>query len=396
MTARLTARGWTVVVCTLLCWALGLWAAYPAIIGLAAALSAALLVAVATVAVPTPVRVSRTVQPARVARYDECRATIRVENTARRWRVSLSGTDRVDGAPVVFDFPPLSAGEHATTTVRIPTERRGLIEFGPLTLDRRSFADLIRVRRAYGEAASVLVEPRVLDVIAVPPGMRRGHAGAEERIAHGGTDLVGMREYVPGDDLRRLHWATSARRGQLMVREDADPAQPFLTVLLDDRAGSYREGGLDEAVDLAASLLDAAAVARSPARLVTVSGALDLELPVEPGRVDAARVAPTALAALATLIPHASSERPRLQVSSPDVVAVVSGADADAAALVLTAAAAPAGVVAVVDPAPERLLSASGAVLVLRGPRAEELAHGWRAGVAGAGTAGVGTAGAGR
>lgn len=382
MTVRLTTRGWATVVCAVLCGVLGVWAAYPAIVGLALALTAALLVAAVTVAVPSPVRVSRTVHPARVARYDDCHATIRVENTSRRWRVALSGTDRVDGMPVVFDFPPLGAGEHATTDVRIPTEHRGLIEFGPLTLDRRSFGDLIRVRRLHGGAAGVLVEPRVLDVIGVPPGMRRGHAGADERIAHGGTDLVGLREYVPGDDLRRLHWATSARRGQLMVREDADPSQPFLTVLLDDRAASYGEGGLDEAADLAASLLDAAAAGRSPARLVTVSGALDLDLPVEPGRAESARIAPNALAALATLAAHDSPSRLRMQVSSPDVVAVVSGSDAVAAELVLTAAAAPVGVVAVVDPAPERLVSTSGGVLVLRGPRAEELAHGWRAAVA--------------
>lgn len=384
MTTRLTARGWTTTVCAAICWVLGLWAAYPAIVGIAVALTAALLVAVLTVAVPTPVDVTRTVQPTRVARYDECRATITVRNTARRWRVSLSGTDRIDGAPVVFDFPPLAAGESATTTVRIPTERRGLIVFGPLTLDRRSFGDLIRVRRSQGGSASVLVEPRVLDVIGVPPGMRRGHAGAEERIAHGGTDLVGLREYVPGDDLRRLHWATSARRGQLMVREDADPAQPYLTVLLDDRADSYGEGGLDEAVDLVASLLDAAAVGRSPARLVAASGAFELELPVEPGRIDGARVDPRALVALATLDAHRSSARLRMRVSSPDVVAIVSGSDAAAAELVLAAAAAPVGVVAVVDPSPERLVSTTGGVLVLRGPRAEELAHGWRSAVAGA------------
>ena len=383
MTARLTARGWATAVCAAVCGVAGVWTAYPALIGLAAALTAALLVAVTSVVVPTPVRVSRTVQPARVTRYDECQATIRVENTARRWRVSLSGTDRVDGAPVLFDFPPLRAGEQATTTVRIPTEHRGLIVFGPLTLDRRSFADLIRVRRPYGESASVLVEPRVLDVVGVPPGMRRGHAGADERIAHGGTDLVGLREYVPGDDLRRLHWATSARRGQLMVREDADPSQPFLTVLFDDRADSYGDGGLDEAVDFAASLLDAAAVGGSPARLVTLSGALDLELPAEPGRAEGARIDPGALAALATLQPHRSTARLRTQVSSPDVVAVVSGSDAAAADLVLTASAAPVGVVAMVDPSPERLMSASGGVLVLRGPRAEELAHGWRSAVAG-------------
>jgi uncharacterized protein (DUF58 family) len=366
MTARLTTRGWATIGGAAVCWVGGLWTAYPAIVGLAVALTVTLLVAVASISIPAPVRVSRTVEPARVARFDECLATIRVENASRRLPVTLSGTDQIDGAPVVFDFPRLRAGESATTTVRIPTDRRGLIAFGPLTLDRRSFADLMRVRRPHGKAASVLVEPRLLDMIGLPPGLRRSHAGTDERIAHGGTDLVGLREYVPGDDLRRLHWATSARRGQLMVREDADPAMPFLTVLLDDRAEAYRDGGLDEAVDVAASLLDAAAITRSPARLVTMSGAL---------------VAPHALAALAVLVPHPGYDRQRAHLSSPDVVAIVSGAQAALPDLILTAATAPAGIVALVDPAPRRLVSASGDVLVLRGPRADELAHGWRSAV---------------
>jgi len=217
-----------------------------------------------------------------------------------------------------------------------------------------------------------------MDAAGLPAGLRRSHVGAEERIAHGGTDLVGLREYVPGDDLRRLHWATSARRGALMVREDADPATPLLTVLLDDRAGSYPSGGFDEAVDLAASLLDAAAAASAPARVLTFSGDLDLDIPVPVSRAGGGSLEPRVRARLAMLDPHDTSTLARPYVSSPDVVAVVSGASAVLPELLLTAASAPVGVVALVDEAPEKLVSASGGVLVLRGPRAEELVHGWR------------------
>lgn len=382
MSIRPTARGWAVLATAVSAWIGGVWTGYPAVVGLAAALTVAGVAAVVSVIVPVPVTVERSVHPARVARFEPCHATIRVANTARRWPVTLSGTDRVEGVPVLFDFPPLPAGERAETTVRISTERRGLITFGPLTLDRRSFADLLRVRRPQGQAAAVLVEPRLLDAAGVPAGLRRSHVGAEERIAHGGTDLVGLREYLPGDDLRRLHWATSARRGTLMVREDADPATPYLTVLLDDRAASYETGGFDEAVDLAASLLDAAARGRATARLMTVSGALDLELTVAPGQRDTGRISPEALVTLATIVPSTAEAPVHAAVSSPDVVAVVSGAAAAQSDLLLTAAAAPVGVVAFVDPAPVRLISTSGDVVVLRGPRAEDLVGAWRTAIA--------------
>src|SRR5690606_25094747 len=154
--------------------------------------------------------------------------------------------------------------------------RRGEIAFGPLTLHRYALADLAEVRQTYGERTTVLVEPRILDALSLPAGTRRGHIGADERIAHGGTDLTGLREYLPGDDLRRLHWATSARRGSLMVREDADPSAPHLSVLLDDRTDSYDGDGFEEAVDVAASLLATAAESRSPSRIVTFSGSVDV------------------------------------------------------------------------------------------------------------------------
>ena len=101
-----------------------------------------------------------------------------------------------------------------------------------------------------------------------------------ESLELGGTDLVGLHEYTVGDDLRRLHWATSARTGTLMVREDADPAQPHVCVLLDDRQQSYAHpDDFEEAVELAAALCRVAVEAGDPLRLRTSSGRHDLTVP---------------------------------------------------------------------------------------------------------------------
>ena len=413
MTFTPTIRGWvTLAVCGAALVA-GVWTRYPSLIGFGVALLAALIAAVASVLVPVPVQISRTVSPARVARLGECTATIEVTNTAPRWSVAVSGVDRVGEDTIAFSLPRLRPGQSASTEVPIPTTRRGTIRFGPLVLYRQSFADLLRLRREYGQSATVLVEPRVLDAGGLPPGARRGHIGAEERIAHGGTDLVGLREYIPGDDLRRLHWATSARRGTLMVREDADPASPHLTVLLDDRDSSYpassavdRENStghhddhdeesetgtaghartevhsFEEAVDVAASLLAAAAAGESPARLLTVSGDLDLDIPAPSPLTGPASVDPHALARLARLDLQQSTAPVQALTGSPDVLAVVTGSGADLADLLLTATAAPAGAIISIEDAPDSLVSASAGVTILRGPRAEELARSWRTAV---------------
>jgi uncharacterized protein (DUF58 family) len=240
-------------------------------------------------------------------------------------------------------------------------------------------AGLARARTVVGDVVEVRVVPRVLPVRGLPGGVRRGHVGADERVERGGTDLVGLREYVPGDDLRRLHWATSARTGTLMIREDADPARPHLAVVLDDHAGSYAEAGeLEDAVEVAASLVTVAIAEGHPVRLVSSSGAVDVELPA--GAVDAD--ASAVLAALADLKAAEGAAASRtLPIRDLDVVAVVCGSRADLPALMLEAGRASVGVVLTVDAAAAQPISAVGSVVVLRNAKAEGLLDAWNTAV---------------
>ncbi|MGO1317429.1 MAG: DUF58 domain-containing protein, partial [Cellulomonadaceae bacterium] len=352
---RVTARGLTVLMTGLVLLAGGLWARYPAVIGLGAAACAAMLVAAVGAAVPIPLGVARAVRPARVSRGEPCAAEVTVTNRSRWSALSVAGHDEVAGAAVPFRVPRLGPGRSSTVRVEVPTHRRGVIAFGPLEVRRSSWADLLGVDRRYGSFAHVVVEPAVHDALGLPGGSRRGHVGADERVEHGGTDLVGLREYVPGDDLRRLHWATSARQGALMVREDADPSAPHLTVLLDDSVDAYDDDGFEEAVDVAASLLATAAAGGAPARLVTVSAAVEVDClaSTEPAPLD-----PAALDALTRVTTTRTVHGPArlaaleraLGSGTPDVLAVVTGARGDVARLVLEAERAASGAVLVVDP----------------------------------------------
>jgi uncharacterized protein (DUF58 family) len=254
-----------------------------------------------------------------------------------------------------------------------------VLPVGPLVLRRRGLAGLAEARTVLGEVIEVRVVPRVLPVRGLPSGVRRGHVGADERVERGGTDLVGLREYIPGDDLRRLHWATSARTGTLMVREDADPARPHLAVVLDDRATGHPDpDGFEDAVDLAASLLTAALADGHPVRLVTPSGAVDIEVPA--GLVEDTDLLLSALARLTLSDVDGATPVPARDL---DVVAVVSGPGAELAPLLLEAGRAAAGAVLILDPgAVTTPVTAAGGVLVLRGARVEDLITGWDTAVA--------------
>ena len=180
-----------------------------------------------------------------------------------------------------------------------------------------------------------------------------------------------------------------------MVREDADPAEPHLTLLLDDRAAAYLDGaaddGFEEAVDVAASLVRACALEGVPLRCATVSGSVDLDVPAglpgSDGPVAAAGRSLDALTFVATTGTTGTASEgtsalaavslPSGGPTAVDVLAVVTGPRAAVAPLVLAGHGAATIVVLVVDPAPDRVLGAVDAATVVRGPRAEDLLRGW-------------------
>jgi uncharacterized protein (DUF58 family) len=69
----------------------------------------------------------------------------------------------------------------------------------------------------------------------VPAGLSRSLDGRIDKVPHGTITFDSLREYVVGDELRRVHWRSSAKVGQLMVREQLDTSEPTIVVLLDDR-----------------------------------------------------------------------------------------------------------------------------------------------------------------
>ncbi|MDQ0424162.1 DUF58 domain-containing protein [Cellulomonas iranensis] len=392
---RPTARGTVLTVLGVAALVLGLLARYPGLVALGVAALGLVLAALVGLALPTPLDVTHRVEPARTPRLAPAAAHVALRNASPWLPLEVAGTDHVAGralplAPV--RLAPRGTGE---VEVPVPTDRRGLVPVGPFVLERRGLADLARARERRGGSSTLQVVPRLLAASAPPPGRRRGHVGTQERVEHGGTDLVGLREYVPGDDLRRLHWASTARVGTPMVREDADPAQPHLTVLLDDRAAAYGDDaagdGFEEAVDVAASLVQACAADGAPVRCVTLTGRLDVEAPAGvPGSGEPLRAAAHAADRLTVVAPGGPREASLdAAVAVPpgggavvDVLAVVTGHRAPLPALLLAGRGAATCLLLVVDPVPERVLGASGAATVVRGPRAEDLLRGWDLAVA--------------
>ncbi|HEY3468189.1 MAG TPA: DUF58 domain-containing protein [Amycolatopsis sp.] len=271
----LTRRGTGVLAGTVVLFSAGQWAGYPFFLAIAGAGAGALVAAVLLTGRRPRVAVTREIYPDRVERGKPAVATLRVHNPTGRRQVAFSAGDRLGGGLRAVRIRALAPNAEAVHRYELPTDRRGRHQVGPLTLDRGDPFGLGRRQVAAGEVATLWVHPRV-HVLHPPGGGRPRHhhegTAADNRL-RGSYDLREVREYVPGDEIRHLHWKATARTGQLMVRDFAVPDQPRFTALLDSR---LRGPVLEEAVDLVASLVTSAARADRPARLVS-SGGLDLD-----------------------------------------------------------------------------------------------------------------------
>ncbi len=221
--------------------------------------------------------VTRLATPDRVGRGEPATMTLTIRNNTRLRSANLIAEDRCGDRPVAVPVLRLRPGRDTTVSYPVPTHRRGIIPVGPLRVTGGDALGLITVARAHGELARVWVHPRVHPLTAVPAGVTRSLDGHLDRVPHGSITFDSLREYVVGDELRRVHWRTSAKVGELMVREQLDTSLPRLVVLLDNRADAHpqRSHGIAEtfesACEAAASVIAAARREDLPVALLLVA-----------------------------------------------------------------------------------------------------------------------------
>ncbi|MFB4319808.1 DUF58 domain-containing protein [Actinomadura sp. 21ATH] len=247
-TTRPTRRGWGLLAAGAVLAGGGLGLGYLAPGALGALAFPTVGLAMALARPPREIRAHRRVTNARV-RAGESVTVIVAAGGAGMGRVTAA--ERVTAAAGTFVLPLGPA--RAEMRYELTAERRGALEVGPLSLVRTDPLGLARaVRPAQDETVRLLVHPRHHELALLPAAGAGGRdtSAAATRATEGA--FAGLREHAPGDDVRQIHWRTSARRGRLMVREHADSARPGVTVLVDDRLGPAE---LDDLAEAAASIV---------------------------------------------------------------------------------------------------------------------------------------------
>ena len=268
----LTRHGWTAIAASVAAFVIGRVFGLLELFIVGAGLVVAIVVAVIVVRRNLPaLHVQRIVRPSTVAVGEPARVDIRVTNVDHRRAPHLQLWEPVGengGAPM--QLAVLAPGESASAAYRVPTTRRGLLVAGPLRAARRDVLGLASRTFTLAGTDDVLIVPQHVH-LPFPDAGSAGRLGQHLRMkAYGqtGSEFHSLREYVPGDDLRRINWKASARSEDLVVRETSIEGVRRCTVMLDTTAAEYDADAFERAVSAAASVTIGAVAAGIGTRLV--------------------------------------------------------------------------------------------------------------------------------
>ncbi|MEY4175732.1 MAG: hypothetical protein RI900_2897 [Actinomycetota bacterium] len=246
------------------------------------AIAAMLVFAMARTLRPLPaLSVRRVARPAMVSVGESARMELHLSNDSHRSTPRLRLWEPVgDSGGAPMQLAPLPGGATVSVAYRVPSLRRGVVLVGPLDAERSDLLGLSTRRHVLAGTAEVLVVPERVP-LAFPGLSSSGRLGEHLRMkswGQTGSEFHSQREYVPGDDLRRVNWKTSARLGELIVRETAVEGIRRCTVVLDtDRHAHPDADSFERAVVAAASIVTGAAAEGIATRLVAPS--IDLRGP---------------------------------------------------------------------------------------------------------------------
>jgi uncharacterized protein (DUF58 family) len=155
-------------------------------------------------------------------------------------------------------LPPLAPRSETTTSVELIPMRRGKIRFQALTLAGVDLLGLLRTFHHLKLEQSVMVLPKRYSIPPFElPGNQQYQQGGVSMASSVGEseEFVSLRDYQPGDPLRKIHWRSWAKTGHPVVREYQDEYFVRYALILDTFAGEEAEERFEEAVSVAASLV---------------------------------------------------------------------------------------------------------------------------------------------
>ena len=196
------------------------------------------------------ISVTRQLRPNLVHEGDQAGVTVQLTNTGKRALRNVVLQDTVSNlGSARFAIGKLQPGQTVTATYQILCRPRGIYTVGPAAITVQDPLRMAASTFATEEGDRLIVYPAIEDLDGFPA--VRGldptvHAARPEFSHQGGEDFFTLREYQLGDDLRRVHWPSSAKRDRLMIRQLETPWQARALVMFDCRSTSFESAAAFE------------------------------------------------------------------------------------------------------------------------------------------------------
>ncbi len=266
-----TPAGWTVLAIAIIAVTLSLMFGWQEFTYLGFVLLAAFLVATAFLVGRVSYHVDIELNPRRVVVGDRALGRLLVTNTGQRTVTPTRMELPVGQGVAEFQLPSMAPGEEHEELFAVPTHRRAVIVAGPAESVRGDQLGLMRRAVQWTEPVGLFVHPRTARLAATASGLVRDLEGqVSTKITNSDIAFHALRPYVPGDDRRYVHWRTSARIGQLMVRQFEETRRSQLTMIHNSARHLYAsDDEFELAISVTASI--AAQVIRDGTQMNVVS-----------------------------------------------------------------------------------------------------------------------------
>ncbi|TFC94681.1 DUF58 domain-containing protein [Cryobacterium breve] len=181
---------------------------------------------------------------------------VSVRNPTRRRLPGVAVEVPVGSGLAEFSMPSLARGDSFEDVFIVPTRKRGVIPIGPVQTARADPIGLLRREVVWAERVELFVHPRTVSIPSMSTGFIRDLEGNPTRdLTNSDVSFHALREYVPGDERRTIHWKSTAKTGRYMVRQFEESRRSHLMVALSLAESDYAgEDEFEMAVSVAGSL----------------------------------------------------------------------------------------------------------------------------------------------
>ncbi|MGA1836531.1 DUF58 domain-containing protein [Herbiconiux sp. 11R-BC] len=243
--------GWGVLLAGVAAGIAGLSFGWLELVVVAAVCLAALLVAVGFALGRSSFRIGLDLAANRVVVGEQAVGRITVGNAGTRSTLPARIELPVGSSFASFHLPRLAPGAEHDDLFGVPTSRRSVIVVGPVRSVRGDPLGLLRREVRWTDPVELYVHPRTVSLEGSSSGFLKDLEGLPSTdLSNNDVSFHALREYVPGDDRRYIHWKTSARTGTLMVRQFEETRRSHLAIALSTSLSDYLD---EEEFELAVS-----------------------------------------------------------------------------------------------------------------------------------------------